>query len=117
MRDIESEVYACLGEIYPAYEHGSISEKETNADNYFTVELVDPSYPHSYDDVFVTEEYDFIITFYTTDPELVKTTARQAEAELTEIGLISQGPPIPVKSEVNARYGRMAEYKYIHRKE
>ncbi len=113
MRDIEKEVYDTLETIYPTYEHGSVSEKDTSDDNYFSIEVIDSDYPNSYDDEYVTEEFDFIIAFYTTDPEHIKETARRAESALSEIGLISQGPPIPTKSDINARYGRIAEYKFI----
>lgn len=104
MEDLLIETLETLG--YPVFLQGSLLADEPYPDNFFTFWNND-SYGNSYyDNAECSIVFSYDVNFYSTDPESVYTTLRNAVTALKAAGFIVSGDGHTVASDEDTHDGR-----------
>lgn len=98
---------------YPVYRQGSFTEDEPYPDSFFTYWNQDsPDHAH-YDNQSYGTSWDYIVFFYSTDPDLTYSVMDEARALLKENGWVVPSKGADVNSDQPTHTGRSMEVYYL----
>ena len=104
MEDLLISILEKLG--YPARKQGSFADDEDYSESFFTF-WNNTSYDSTYyDNVDHSEIEDYDVNFYSTDPDLVYSTIREAKKQLKANNFIVYESGHDVASDVDTHTGR-----------
>lgn len=112
MEDKLIEILESFG--YPVFLQGSLAEDEAYPNNFFTFWNNDSGSSSFYDNDEHSIIYDYDVNFYSTNPQAVYDTLRQAKKALKQAGFIVSGDGYSIGSDEPTHDGRGMNVKYFN---
>lgn len=98
---------------YPVRLQGSLSPKEAYPNSFFTYWNNEVADGHHYDNDAIYFEWNFTVSFYSTDPSLVNTVLVQLRTLLKQNGWIVRGKGYDASSDEITHTGRAIDILYM----
>lgn len=111
MEDKLIEILEAFG--VPVFLQGSLADDEPYPDSFFTFWNNDSESSSFYDDDEHSIIYDYDVNFYSTNPQAVYDTLRQAKKALKQAGFIVSGDGYSIDSDEPTHDGRGINAKYF----
>lgn len=98
---------------YPVILHGSMAKDEQFPENFITCQITGSPEQDFFDGVPHGTQWQAMVAFYTSNPELLSTMPRQIYADLKADGWIPQGKGYPTPSDEPSHTGWVNEYYFL----